>query len=50
MAYYFDCLDGQALSKLVVQAGRAGHQIRNHTQGFVNGLFPEIQAIDTFAG
>ena len=50
MAYYFECLDTPILRQLMIEAGRAGHQIRNHTQGFVNGAFPEIQTFDTFAG
>ena len=50
MAYYFDTMNKEKVLQLVIEAGRAAHQVRNYTQGFVNGLYPEIQAIDIFSG
>ena len=50
MAYYFNHLDRDLLAELVVRAGRAGHQVRNFTQGYNTLQYPEILTIDTISG
>lgn len=50
MAYYYNKINQPQLAELVVRAGRAGHQIRNLTQGFVNLGYPELLTIDTISG
>lgn len=50
MAYYYNHIDRELLADLVLRAGRAGHQIRNYTQGYTNLQYPEILTIDTLSG
>lgn len=51
MSYYQKYLKKDSeFEKLIEDAGRCCHQVRNYTQGYVNLNHPEIQTIDNISG
>jgi hypothetical protein len=50
MSFYHTYLNKLEIEKLIDNAGKCCHQIRNYTQGYVNATHPEIQTIDNICG